>query len=289
VRDEDGVDLPEDDFRRLRRYLAPSVFASWDGEATEWPPPWELIGRREWDGIMDLPTDVGLKSTSYEGATVSRLYRLHSDWIFSWPEVGEAPFMEELVLLAGEEFDALVFNAAHGWYRQAIGCLRNALETLLIGAALAVREDGASFEQWREGIREVRFGNARELIRDSAVGRQVDGDAAPASVFGDDSASWAKARYSRLCAYAHSQAGYNNADFWESNGPIFVPSALAVVEAELRETLALCYLLVRLAWPAYHVGQGQPALLDGALGEWAPYEPMLRKWLLVDEDTAAVS
>lgn len=48
--------------------------------------------------------------------------------------------MDELALLAGEEFDALVFNALHGWYRQAIGCLRNGLETLIVGAALAVTD-----------------------------------------------------------------------------------------------------------------------------------------------------
>jgi len=37
--------------------------------------------------------------------------------------------MEEVSLLAGEEFNALVFNALHGCYRQAIGCLRNAMLT----------------------------------------------------------------------------------------------------------------------------------------------------------------
>jgi hypothetical protein len=44
--------------------------------------------------------------------------------------------------------------------------------------------------------------------------------------------------------------------FWESNGPIFVPRALAVVEQEFRETLALSYLLLRLGWPTYRRGPG---------------------------------
>ena len=118
------------------------------------------------------------------------------------------------------------------------------------------------------------------MLRDSSLGRRVDADAAPDSVFGNEEASWSKSRYARLCGYAHSEAGYNNADFWESNGPIFVPRALEVVEAELRETLALCYLLVRIGWPAYTPGPGQPALLDGPQADWHRFDGLLRKWLL---------
>lgn len=72
----------------------------------------------------------------------------------------------------------------------------------------------------------------------------------------------------------------NNADFWESNGPVFVPSALTVVEVEFRETLALCYLLLRLSWPNYRPGQGQLTLLNGPQGAGAIFAGVLTKWLL---------
>lgn len=110
---------------------------------------------------MTLPTDVALKSSSYEGSTVSRLATLDSEWIFSWPDPGAAPFMEEVSLLAGEEFNALVFNAMHGYYRQAIGCLRNALEILIAAAGLAVTENQELFNRWRNGERQIGFGQAR--------------------------------------------------------------------------------------------------------------------------------
>jgi len=100
-------------------------------------------------------------------------------------------------------------------------------------------------------------------------------------VFGNDDTSWSKARYARLCAYAHSRAGYNNADFWESNGPVYRPNALEVVEAEYRETLALCYLLLRIGWPGYVPGQGQPNLLAGPDAEWNQYQGLLEKWVQV--------
>jgi hypothetical protein len=71
-----------------------------------------------------------------------------------------------------------------------------------------------------------------------------------------------------LCVYAHGRAGYKNADFWESNGPGFSPPALQVVEAEFREALAFAYLLLRLGWPSYGVGQGESNLLAGPSDGW---------------------
>jgi len=218
VKDEDGVDLAADDFRRVRRYLAPWLFA--DGEeGTTYPPPDDLMPEEPWDSVMVLPTDVALKTSSYAGATAARLTALCTDWVLSWPAPEQAAFMDEVCLLAGEEFDALAFNALHGYYRQAIGCLRNALETMTIAAGLAVTNNSTLFRQWRSG-QEISFGQARSWLRDSAEGAKVDRAVAPESVFGNAASSWMKDRYARLCAYAHSQAGYNNADFWESNGPV---------------------------------------------------------------------
>ena len=213
-----------------------------------------LIPEERWDHVMTLPTDVALKSSSYEGSAIARMATLETQWIWSWPEVDEAPFMGEVVLLADEEFDALVFNTLHGYYPQAIGCLRNALETMMAAAALAVTDNHELFGRWRRGEQQIGFRKARRWLMGSAEGTQVDRFMAPHSVFGDDDSSWTNSRYARLCAYAHSQAGYNNADFWESNGPIFVPRALAIVEQEFRQTLALCYLLLRLGWPTYRPG-----------------------------------
>jgi len=183
VKDEDGVDLAADDFRRVRRYLAPWLFA--DGEeGTTYPPPDDLMPEEPWDSVMVLPTDVALKTSSYAGATAARLTALCTDWVFSWPAPEQAAFMDEVCLLAGEEFDALAFNALHRYYRQAIGCLRNALETMTIAAGLAVTNNSTLFRQWRSG-QEISFGQARSWLRDSAEGAQVDRAVAPESVFGN--------------------------------------------------------------------------------------------------------
>jgi hypothetical protein len=94
---------------------------------------------------------------------------------------------------------------------------------MMAAAALAVTNNRELFDLWRRGEQQIGFRRARRWLRDSTEGMKIDGDLAPFSVFGDDDSSWTKSRYARLCAYAHSQGGYNNADFWESNGPIFVP------------------------------------------------------------------
>ena len=277
MKKSDGVDLKSGDFRKARRYLHPKHYAL----TSRYSPPTDLIKERDWDGLMVLPTTVLLESTSYTGSLVSRLYRLHSKWLDSIPQEGTAPYMEEVALLACDEFDALVFNAAHGWYRQAIGCLRNALEMLTIAAALSVTNNKPLYVQWRQAGKEIGFGQGRAWLRDSTLGQQVEADAAPEAVFGDVATSWTKSRYRQLCAYAHSQSGYNNADFWESNGPVYSRTALEVVEREFRATLALCYLLLRLGCHTYTPGPAQAHLLAGPQVGWTQYDGLLRKWLNV--------
>jgi hypothetical protein len=286
--DDDYEQLPDDDFRRPRRYLAQHVFMAPDGvDPEEWrtgrrPSPTDLVNEEVWDDITHLTDHVALFTTSHDGSRIGRLRQLESDWVFSWPPTGEAPYMDEVVLLAGEEFTALVFNALHGWYRQALGCLRNALEGLMIAADLAVAGDSAAYQAWRGG-NQLSYRRALGRLAASREGRQVDADANHHLVFGGSApglGSWADKLWDRLCGYAHSQAGSDNAHFWKSNGPIYVHDALAVVEADLRETLALSYLLVRLAWPTYAPRQGQSALVNGDQGSWAKYDGVLRKWLL---------
>jgi hypothetical protein len=281
TRRQDLLHLDRGYHRRLRAFLAPHVFYPYDEQETSYPPADDVMDREAWEGVMHLATDVALKTSSYSGSVAARLHDLHSDWIFSWPtEEDAAPFMFEVALLAGEEIDALVFNAMHGFYRQALGCLRNALETMAIAAGLAVTNNTALFAKWRKDGQEITFGQGRTWLRDNPAGAQIDLLVAPESVFGNESTAWMKARYATLCAYAHSQSGYNNADFWESNGPVYRPQALAVVETELRETLALAYLLLHLGWATYTAGIGEPKLLDGPQGQWSRFDSLLRHRLL---------
>jgi hypothetical protein len=276
--------LPEDDFRRVRSYLAPHAFASWrmddPDEPDVWPFPTDVISRDDWDEFMTLPTDVVLKTTSYQGSWASSVHRLASDWIKACPRDPASPFMHAPCWTAYEEFAAVVFNAVHGYFRQALGCLRNVLETMSAAAAMAVTNNTTKFNAWQNGADEIPMREARPLLRDSPEGRRMDAAVAPSSIFGNDSTHWIKRRYAELCAYTHGAPGKNNVDFWQSNGPIFVRDALPVVEAELRETLALAYLLLKIGWSNYTPTDGVRNLLSGPTTGWQEYHTALRTELL---------
>jgi hypothetical protein len=261
------IQLPDDDFRRVRSF-------------GPWPPATDLISEETWHSLMDLPSDVVVRTTGDEGSLTEEIHRLASDWIWATPLYpAPAPFMGEPSLIAFEEFEGAAFNAIHGYYRQAIGCLRNVLETLAVAASLAVTNDTARYSAWRSGT-EIPMREARPLLRDSQEGRRIDAAVTPSSIFGNDSSHWIKRRYARLCAYTHGAAGYTNMDLWGSNGPIFVPAALRRVEDELRETLALAYLLLKLGWSGYTPTDGVRNLLSGSTTGWSEYHGFLVNELL---------
>lgn len=69
--------LDSDDFRARRKVLESDDFASTDGEPD--PPPSDLISEEAWDGIMTLPDDVAIRTTSHLGEWVALLYHLWGD------------------------------------------------------------------------------------------------------------------------------------------------------------------------------------------------------------------
>ena len=58
--DSDQVPLDENDFRRERTMLSPSVFFWAEGEPDEWSPHTDKIDSKSWNHIMGLATHVAL-------------------------------------------------------------------------------------------------------------------------------------------------------------------------------------------------------------------------------------
>lgn len=235
----------------------------------------DLISEETWHSLTGLQTDVLLRTTGSEGSLTHRVYRLAADWIWVCPTYPDsAPFMHAPALVAYEEFDAAVFNAVHGYYRQAFNCMRSALETLSIAAGYAVTRNAVEFEAWRNG-EEIFFGKARRFLENSSDGRRID-KAVDTPIFGEDNEThWLAHQYGKLCDYTHGNPGHTNMDLWLSNGPIFVPAALHTVEEELRETLALAYLLLKLGWTGYTPTEGIANLLWGSTAGWSEYHKFL--------------
>jgi hypothetical protein len=200
-RPEDRVPLSVGRFRVERQYLADHVFAlvSGGGDA-----PDDVVPREAWEGIMDLPTDVLLRTTDYLGTMVDDLHEQWGGWIHSMPsQPSDTAFMFEPALDASDEFQAAPFAALHGWYRQATAGLRNALEAMVVAADFAARNEAALYTDWRAGRHEPKFGNAADhLEADStlaAVDRQLGG---PGLFTRPDGI--VRVTYKKLCRYAHS-------------------------------------------------------------------------------------
>jgi hypothetical protein len=183
INDEDRVHLADNDFRRERAMLAPHVFAIHDGYD---PPITDLVDQDVWEHLVHLPDDVAIRTTNWIGSRVGLLHEISMQWLSAGPvDPQGAPYAPEPAFLAAEEFDALEYLALHGFYRQALGCLRNALETMTHAAAFAAMQRADDFQMWRDGSLELRFGISRQTIFTSPVGQRIEQRLPGGSVFGN--------------------------------------------------------------------------------------------------------
>ena len=205
--------------------LGPGAFALYTGDGSEYVPS-DLIARKTWSHIMSLPDDVALQTSSHLGSVIDVMNRLHLAWLdATWHlDNAKSPFMAQASMLAHEEYEALVFNVLHGYYRQGIACLRNAFELLAHAAAFAKRGDKQALNSWLRGDYEPEVGDSLKTLHDSDTGRRLREAGSDFSIFGAKGTdnAWGRHLYRSLCGPAHSRAGSNSLYFWEgSNGPVY--------------------------------------------------------------------
>ena len=249
--------LSLDDFRAVRIVLEPEDFAFSSGEE---PPPSDLVDEETWHGITVLPDDVSIRTSNHHGGLLKILYDLWAAWIEAvWWD--QDP-LYDTILDAADEFQAVTFNALHGYYRQAVGCLRNALEQVAIGTYCQVCGKVTEFAQWRAGQAKISFGRACDELAGAASVQPLNthiqntlGD----SIFNQKTKSnpggWARRLYSELSDYSHTRPGFTNVDMWASNGPIYVPEAFVSTTEMYLQASALCFILVKLGRPSFGLPQ----------------------------------
>ena len=88
-----------------------------------------------WDHILVLPDSVAVDTSNHHGRELRGL----NDICLAWTETVDVEQMQAGSRLQGafldvqDEFQAFLFNLTHGYYRQAAGCLRSALEFIAQG------------------------------------------------------------------------------------------------------------------------------------------------------------
>ena len=182
-------ELSHDDFRARRNYLPDEAFAFVRGSNES---PTSPMPADQWHGLIDLPTDVLLRTTDHQGAQLAQLHDLWGEWVETLPlRVDLAPYIFNAGWDAADDFNATVFVTAHGYYRQGMANLRSALEGLTTAASFAVRQDRPGLEHWLSGQ------------NDPPRPVEVRGILAP--TLGPEISGILKQLYRELSGYVHSQ------------------------------------------------------------------------------------
>lgn len=262
--------LPSEDFRATRIVLEPDDFAL--GSEQKDPSPSDLIDAETWHGIVTLPDDVAIRTSNHHGSVLKRQHDLWGAWLEIIGE--EQDFLYTVMLDANDELQAAIFNALHGYYRQAISCFRNALEQVVIGAELQIYGDNGRFQLWETGGIEIKFQDACDRLAEVESIRQLEGTLRKQlndSIFDRKTSTlqggWARRLYGELSHYAHARPGFSSSDMWESNGPIYVTEALDLFTGLFTQTLKLNFLLIKLGRSAFSSPKAFAALLLATTGQ----------------------
>jgi hypothetical protein len=249
---DDGQQLPANDFRARRAYLPDQAFGLVTGPA--WGPPTDLIPEESWQELINLPTDVLLRTTDRRGTRLAQMNNLWTIWMKSLPgEVETAPFIFNAGWDAADDFNVSVFVTAHGYYRQGLGNLRNALEGMAIAATFAASQDEQALGRWLKGKRvEMKPAALRPSL-------------------GSDITSVLGRLYGELSSYVHPQQNGTNAFLWNgSNGPVWENDAFDLVYRAFRDVMGMCLVLLRTGWSGYSIPRKLLLVFDTPGGAWTP-------------------
>ncbi len=243
------VELDPKDFRSRRFVLEPNDFAL--GGTEPEPEPTELISESAWNGIMTLPGDVVIRTSSHQGERIELLYDLWSGWI---EELPAGNMVAHAMLDSADDFGAALFNLTHGYYKQALFSLRSALEVMTMACSCELSSNHNRWDAWLNGA-ELKFARECDSLQSSVLIQGFDQSvlvAAGGSLYsannGTGKNAWARNLYRRLSQYAHARDAASNAQFWESNGPIYSADGLRVSYYCFLETYALTLLVAKLAF-----------------------------------------
>lgn len=245
--------LSLDDFRAIRRVLKPSDFAISDGKPD--PPPSDLVSKKAWFGIMDLPDDVAIRTSNRHGKILGEAYWLWGRWVEAVGFLRPKDALFGPMLDACDDLQSSAFNALHGYYRVAFSAFRNVLELMTVGVCDAVFKD-QQYKTWRKNTPEFKFKEACDKLSSGEALKQFNDQMRKAgyqSLWDAKSPSlpggYCRKLYSEMCNYTHSRRGFTDADLWKSNGPIYDAKAFWEWYLTYLRVISLSCVMVALARP----------------------------------------
>jgi hypothetical protein len=226
-----------------------------------------VIAEQTWKSIVTLPDDVAVRTTNYHGTKIRQLYELWGVWIECVGLKQDTIF--PVILDAGDDFQAAIYNLLTGFYRLSVAALRSALEVTTIGAWAQVCGKRWEFRSWRSGKLRLKFGQGCDGLCGSTAALQNHLRATVDDSLFDqrnptDEGGFARRIFSGVSNYSHSRPGYADSDMRASNGPIYVKSAFNHVAWLQFEIMALCFVLLLIARPKQNLPAPALDLLEDA-------------------------
>lgn len=184
-------------------------------------------------------------------------------------DVTESPICHVL-FAAYEDMDASIYNALTGHYRVAFAALRNVVENQAIGLHLELSSDSVRFQSWLAGNDELKFGWAADNAPQNKAVSDLETYLAAAiadNLFrqkaGGNSGGFTRRLFGKLSKFTHGGPGFTDGDMWESNGPVFVPTAFIDWAIAFIQVYAFCLIACRLAQAKLHnLGQWSEMSLE---------------------------
>jgi len=250
--------LPTRDFRSLRHRLEAKDFAL-PGTVTL---PSDLIERNAWNSLVVLPDHVAIYTSSHCGTRLTFLYDLWADWIKRLVSHRSHPMLSSAMLDASDDLSASTFNLMHGYYKQAIGALRSALEIIMLAATCTLHKKHPlprpkwnpekSWQNWKTDSSRTEFKLICDQL-DSWAARSKDADR---SLEAADIARSSRKLYAHLNRFSHARSSSSNVTLWGgSNGPVFDLAAFRDASELQIATYCVLYRLIRLAKPSFRVAR----------------------------------
>ncbi len=157
------------------------------------------------------------------------------------------------MLDSADDLAAALFNLVHGFYKQSIASLRNALETMVFACECELSADSGSWGAWQKG-EELKFKEVYERLRTRLKfsvledrGHQATGASIFPLINDVTGKAWARNLYQRLSKFSHARGDSTNAQLWDSNGPIYSVQGMRLAYHAYLETYALLVLIAKVA------------------------------------------
>lgn len=279
--------MPPDDFRAVRVVLEPDDYALSSGEPE--PAPSDLVPEATWRHLTVLPDEAAVRTSNRHGTLIKILNELAGTWPICVGDAVHADLVGLSMIEVINEPDASLYNMLVGFYRQAIDSLRIVLESVSIGTYCHLMARGSILQDWLDGTDPVKFnevalglqGAPQTKLLHEHLDRQVHiGLADQAHRAKGYPGGWVRQLYDKLSKYSHGRPLFNNTSLWQSNGPIYVGRAVAIVTGLFIETLVASYVLVKLCRPDFELPPEAQKILETEalhLPDWAQVSDAARQ------------